>query len=232
MKKLLLALVLVSGGSTLLTAGCTSGGGSQEPTMTEAEFETKVASSIYFDAALLKPGDRVVYFVKRSGATQTQTYTWSTVSEEPGAVWIENKVPFDVKWMIVKSKIERSGKLAEQWIGEPGGIPGKTYPSPKQGGPEPQPVRDPSTAKADSKEEPDRIVVGGRPYDCTRVTTSLAYPDGRKSTMINWFSREVPFAISKNLGGLVKRQFGRLSMELVAGDRNGKSEMTIPPPSK
>ncbi len=201
--------------------------------MTEDEFETKVACSIFFDAALLKTGDRVVYFVKRSGATQTQTYTWSAVAEEPGSVWIENKVPFDLKWMIVKTKIERSGTVLEQWIGEPGGTPGRRYGGPRSGNADlPQPVRDSSVAKADSKEEPDRIVVGGRPYDCTRVTTSLAYPDGRKSTMVNWFSKEVPFAASKTLGGLVKRQFGKLSMELVAGDRNGKSEMAIPPPSK
>ena len=48
------------------------------------------------------------------------------------------------------------------------------------------------------------------------------------AVMTNWFSREVPFAPTRTLGGLVKRQFGRLSMELVAGDRNGKPEMQIP----
>ena len=79
---------------------------------------------------------------------------------------------------------------------------------------------------------PDRIVVGGKPYDCTRVTTVLAYPDGRKSTMTNWFSKEVPFGPTRALGGLVKRQFGRLSMELVTGDHNGKPEMQVPSPQK
>lgn len=226
MKKLLLAPVL-------LLAACASGGGSQEPTMTADEFETKVASSIFFDPALLKTGDRVVYFVKRSDSRQTQTYTWSAVAEEPGAVWIENKVPFEVKWMIVKTKIDRNGPVLEQWIGEPGGKPARRYGGPRSGNADlPQPVRDTSVAKANSKEEPDRIVVGGRPYDCTRVTTSLSYPDGTKSTMVNWFSKEVPFAASKTLGGLVKRQFGKLSMEIVAGDHNGKSEMAIPAPEK
>src|SRR4029078_9287871 len=91
-----------------------------------------------------------------------------------------------------------------------------------------RPVGDAAGAKADTKEEPDRIVVGGKPYDCTRVTTVLAYPDGRKSTMTNWFSKEVPFAPTKARGGLVKRQFGRLTMELVTGDRNARPELQIP----
>jgi len=223
MKQMILAPLL------LAAAACSGDGGEK---MTENDFETKIAAAIAFDPSLLQTGDRVVYFVKRSDVNQTQTYTWTTVAEEPGSVWIENKVPFDPRPMIVKTKIERGGKVLEQWIGEPGGIPGQTYPNPRQAGTGPKPVRDSETAKADSKEAPDRIVVGGRSYDCTRVTTNLVYPDGRKSTMINWFSKEVPFAASKALGGLVKRQFGRLTMELVAGDRNGKSELVIPPPQK
>src|SRR5579859_343797 len=225
MKRLILAPLI-------LLAACSGSEAGPGDKMTETDFETKIAAAIAFDPALLKTGDRVVYFVKRTGENQTQTYTWTAVAEEPEAVWIENKVPFEAHPMIVKTKIERGGKVLEQWIGQPGGIPGKTYPGPRQTGNEPQPVRDSESAKADSKEAPDRIVVGGRSYDCTRVTTNLVYPDGRKSTMINWFSKEVPFAASKKLGGLVKRQFGRLLMELVVGDQNGKSELVIPPPQK
>ena len=216
----------------LLLAACAGPGGSDEK-MSETEFETRIASAIVFDPSLLKAGDRVVYFVKRAGENQTQTYTWTAVGDEGGAVWIENKIPFNPKPMIVKTKIERAGgKVLEQWVGEPGGKPAQTYPSRKQGAAEPRPVRDSGSAKAEAQATPDTIVVGGRSYACTKVTTNLAYPDGRKSTMINWFSKEVPFAPSAALGGLVKRQFGRLTMELVAGDRNGKSELVIPPPEK
>jgi hypothetical protein len=216
----------------LLLAACASPGPSDDK-ITETEFETKVASAIVFDPSQLKPGDRVVYFVKRAGENQTQTYSWTAVGEEPGSVWIENKVPFDPRPMIVKTKLERAGgRILEQWIGEPGGVPGKTYPNARQTGPTEKPYRDSSSAKADSKEVPETIVVGGRPYECTRVTTNLTYPDGRKSTMINWFSKDVPFPASKTLGGLVKRQFGKLSMELVTGDQNGKSELVIPPQEK
>ncbi|HUR38510.1 MAG TPA: hypothetical protein VM222_03410 [Planctomycetota bacterium] len=226
MKRMLLAPLF------LLAAACGSTGGDDAGVrMTEDDFETKIASAIAFDASLLKTGDRVVYFVKRKGESQSQKYSWAAVSEEPNAVWIENKVPLDPRPMVVKTKVERSGKVLEQWIGEPGGVPGKTYPSSKSAD-GPAPIRDTSTAKADSKEEVDRITVGGKTWDCTRVTTNLAYPDGRKSTMINWFSKEVPFAASKALGGLVKRQFGKLTMELVVGDHSGQSEMLIPAPQK
>ncbi len=225
MKRMILAPLI------LIVAGCGSSSSSPGEKMTETDFETKIATAIAFDPALLKVGDRVIYFVKRTGENQTQKYAWSAVGEEGGAIWIENKVPFDPRPMIVKTKLERSGKVLEQWIGEPGGIPGKTYPTGRseEG---PRPVRDASSAKADSKEEVDRITISGKSYDCTRVTTNLVYPDGRKSTMVNWFSKEVPFPASKALGGLIKRSFGRLSMELAVGDRSGAPEMLIPAPMK
>ena len=115
MKKTLFAI--------LLTAGCSSGGG-QSGTSAETEFETKIATSIAFDPVLLRQGDRVVYFVKRTGETQTQKYTWAVVSDEGAALWIENNVPFEAGRRVSKTKIDRSGTVLEQWIGEPGGIPG------------------------------------------------------------------------------------------------------------
>jgi len=222
MKKVLCAILLIT--------GCSSGGSNpQAEKMTESDFETKIASSITFDPLIIKVGEKVVYFVKRLGESETQKYSWSAVAEEGVSIWIENKVPFDPRPMIVKTKLERTGKVLEQWIGEPGGVPGQTYPNPRTAD-APKPVRDSNAAKADSKEEPDKITVGGKPYDCTRVTTVLSYPDGRKSTMINWFSKEVPFAASRALGGLVKRQFGRLTMELAGSDPLGaKAELQIPP---
>ncbi len=213
----------------VLASACSSPGGQGEK-MSETDFETKIASSIAFDPALVKAGEFAVYFVKRAGEAESQRYSWAVVSEDGTALWIENKVPFDPRPMIVKTKLDRSGKVMEQWVGEPGGIPGQTYPNPRKTGEEPRPLRDSSSARADSKEEPDKIVVGGKPYDCTRVTTVLTYPDGRKSTMVNWFSKQVPLAASRTLGGLVKRQFGRLTMELAAGDFKGaRSELLIPP---
>jgi len=220
MKNLLLAI--------LLTAGCASGGGGQGDTISEADFETKIATSIAFDPALLKIGDRVSYLVKQTGEN-SQRYSWSADSEDRSGLWIENNMPFNVSRMVVKTKLDRSGKILEQWVGEPGGQPGRTFPSPTGAAAQPKPVRDSSSATADSKEELDRIVVSGQSYDCTRVTTVLTYPDKRKSRMINWFSKEVPFAASRPLGGLVKREFGRLTMELIKVDRDARPELLIPP---
>lgn len=219
--RFLIAAVCLAAG-----AGCSSSGG-QDEKINETEFETKIASALAFDPALVHVGDRVVYFIKRSGESETQKYSWAAVAEEGTAVWVETKLPFNPRPYVIKTKIDRSGKVLDTWVGEPGGIPAHSTRSS-----DPKPVRDSASAKANTKEEPDRITVGGKPYDCTRVTTELAYPDGRKSVMINWFSKEVPFPASRPLGGLVRRQFGRLTMELITGDHNAKPELEIPQPSK
>ena len=92
MKHSLLAILVAAAG----VAGCSSGAPADQR-MTESDFETKIASAISFDPALLKVGDRVVYFVKRTGETTTQKYSWSAVAEDKGAVWVENSVPFNVR---------------------------------------------------------------------------------------------------------------------------------------
>src|SRR6185436_12718166 len=102
MKKLLLAILLITG-------GCSSGGG-QSDSISEADFETKIATSIAFDPALLKNGDRVSYLVKQTGEN-SQRYTWSAVSEDRAGLWIENNMPFNVSRMVVKTKLDRSGKI-------------------------------------------------------------------------------------------------------------------------
>jgi hypothetical protein len=211
----------------LLLAACAA---PDEPRISETEFETRIASALAFDPALLKPGQRVVYFVKRSGEPVTQAYSWSCVGGDAAAVWVENKVPFEPRPVIFRSKIARDGRLLEQWMGEPGApAPAKTYPGERAA--ETRIRRDSSAASPETKEEPDSITVGGKPFSCTRVTTVLKYPDGRKSTMMNWFSKEVPFAGDARLGGLVKRQFGRLLMELAVSDAQGARE-ELPLPTK
>ena len=223
MRKTMLALPLV------ILAACA--GPEAGPAMTETEFETRIASRLIFDPALSKVGERVIYFVKRSGDPQIESYSWACVNEESGAVWIENKLPHQPRPVIYKSKISREGKLIEQHVGEPGSPqPLKIWP--REGaapGVEAVVRRDSESATGASKEEPDTITVGGRPYGCTRVTTTLTYPDGRKSTMVNWFSKDVPFASKAAQGGLVKRQFGRLTMELAVFDVKGAPvELQLP----
>jgi hypothetical protein len=89
--------------------------------------------------------------------------------------------------------------------------------------------RDSSAAQPKVKEEPDTLLIGGKAYACTKVTTELTYAGGRKSTMVNWMSKDVPFAGQLTHGGLVKRQFGRITMELVDyGAQGARPELAIP----
>jgi hypothetical protein len=201
-----------------------------EPGESETEFETRIASALFFDAAHLKAGQRVVYLVKRAGESQVQSYAWSCTAADADAAWVENKIPHQPLPVIYKSKLARDGKLLEQWVGESGTTePLKIWPRQGAAAPEARIRRDSSDAQGSTKSDPDRITVGGQAYDCTRVTTTLAYPDGRKSTMINWFSKQVPFASDPAQGGLVRRQFGRLTMDLAVFDLQGaRTDLQVP----
>jgi len=200
----------------------------------ETQFEIGVASQLAFDVTRLKQGEWVLYSVKLQGDRQTKHVKYAVTALEPGAIWIENKVPFDPRPMVIKSKYGRAdGRLEERWIGEAGTRgPAKVFPSDRPASGPPPPERDTSLAKSAIREEVDQAKLGDKTYTCTRITTTLTYPDGRKSVLQDWYSPEVPFSIvhnGKSLGGLVKRQFGRLTMELVASDTTGtQPELIIP----
>jgi hypothetical protein len=211
----------------LLAAGCSS---SSKPAdeAADLEFEKFVATQLAFDPALLRGGQRVLYTVKQQGSVVVEYFQWAAVAEDAGGIWIENKVPHPPTDMVKKYKMDRTGKLLEYWAGPPGGSPAKLYPKP--GASEPPPVRrDSSAAQPKVKEEPDTLLIGGKAYACTKVTTELTYAGGRKSTMVNWMSKDVPFAGQLTHGGLVKRQFGRITMELVDyGAQGARPELAIP----
>ena len=211
----------------LLAAGCSSSSKSEE-SAADLEFEKFVATQLAFDPALLKGGQRVLYTVRQQGSATAEYYQWAAVGEDAQGVWIENKVPHPPTDMVKKYKMDRTGKLLEYWAGPPGGNPAKLFPKP--GAAEPPPVRrDSSAAQPQSKEEPDTLTIGGKTYPCTKITTVLSYAGGRKSTMVNWLSREVPFAGQLTQGGLVKRQFGRITMELVDyGAQGARPELALP----
>jgi hypothetical protein len=200
----------------------------------ETQFEIGVASQLAFDVTKLKQGEWVLYSVKLQGDRQTKHVKYAVTAEEPGAIWIENKVPFDPRPMVIKSKYRRAdGRLEERWIGEAGTRgPAKVFPSDRSPSGPPPPERDSSLAQSAKREEVDQAKLGDKTYTCTRITTTLTYPDGRKSVLQDWYSKEVPFSIvesGKSLGGLVRRQFGRLTMELVASDTSGtQPELIIP----
>ncbi len=238
MTRTLGALLLAAGGSTWLAAGCApSGGGADRAAAGPAaardlEFEKFLATQLAFDPALLKAGQRALYAVREAGSATVEYYEWAVVGEDPQGIWIENKVPHPPTDMVKKYKLDRTGKLLEYWAGPPDGLPAKVYPRPGAS-PPPTPRRDPSGALPESREEPDTIAVGGRTYACTKVTTVLIYPDGRKRGMVNWMSKDVPFAAQRLQGGLVRRQVGRITMDLVDhGEQGARPRLAIPPSEK
>jgi hypothetical protein len=223
--KRILALLAVA------AAGCSS---PPQAPPDEMVFETALATQLAYDVGSVKAGDSVLYTVRVRGVAQPDYYKWSVVGEEGSAVWIENRRPASPNPlpMVVKSKLERTGKLLEQWIGEPGGVPAQVYPNPRRSEPPAAPRRDSTVAGVVAEEQADSLTITGKTYACTRVTTTLTYPDGRRSTMVNWLSPEVPFPVlvaGKSRGGLVRRQIGRLTVELLTFGRDAKPELTVPP---
>jgi hypothetical protein len=223
----------------LLVTGCAS---SSKPASTKSEldFEMGAASQIAFDVTKLKRGERTIYSVKVLGNPEPSYVSFSVVDEDPESIWIENKVPFEKRGFVIKSRYKRkTGEPIEAWGGEPGSAMPARYPLGKA--PDPVPQRDSGAAKADLKEDVDVITVAGRSWTATRVTTTLTYPDGRKSVLTDWYHKDVPFSVvlktgtpnEKSYGGLVKRQFGRLTMELIVWETKGAfSELTVPKEEK
>lgn len=210
-------------GLLLLAAGCAA---PEAAPIDDLAFELAVAQQVPLDLENAKVGDWVVYSVRREGDPRPLPLKYAVVAEDRGALWIENRRHTGTGDMVVKSKFDRAGKLLEQWVGEPGGAPGQTFPHPRR--PEaPAPRRDPGSAQADLKEEQEVVTVRGKAFACTKITTTLRYPGGRQSVMASWFSRDVPLGPRK-YGGLVKRQFGRFTMELVAQGVDARPELTIP----
>jgi hypothetical protein len=220
MKKALAALLLCAGCSSPSKPGAAGGD--------DREFEKFVVTQLPLDPALLRTGQKVLYAVRQQGSSTVEYFQWSAVGEDAQGIWIENKVPHPPTDMVKKYKMERGGKLLEYWAGPPGGSPAQLYPRP--GAPEPPtPRRDPSSAVPQTKEELESVVAGGKAYACSKITTVLSYADGRKSTMVNWMSKDVPFGAEKLHGGLVRRQFGRVTMELVDhSDKGARPELALP----
>ncbi len=215
----------------VLAAGCSS---APQAPPDELAFETALATQLAYDLGQVKAGDWVLYTVRVRGTVQADYYKWAVVGEDGTALWIENRRPAhpNPMPMVVKSKLERTGKLLEQWIGEPGGAPAQVYPNPRRPAEPPAARRDSAVALVVTEEQADSLTVAGKAYACTKVTTTLSYPDGRRSAMTNWLSPEVPFPVlvgGKPRGGLVRRQIGRLTVDILDHGSGARPELTIPP---
>jgi hypothetical protein len=192
----------------------------------DLEFERKVALQMFYDPLLVKQGDWALYTLKAQGTSRGEHYKWSAVSADAKGMWVENKVPHADTGMVVKTRYDRAGKTVEVWAGPPGGVPAQIWPMPGSPmTPPPAPAAIPA-----ARETPEPLNAAGRVFRCLKVSSEAAYPDGRKVQVVSWFSPEVPFAGLARYGGLVKRQVGRVTFELVdagSGSRP-RPELDIP----
>jgi hypothetical protein len=213
----------------LLVGGCAPAAPRTEPARpagNDLDFEKYVATQLPFDATLLKGGDWALYTLKAQGVILPEHYKWSVVAADVKGLWIENKVPHAETGMVTKSRYDRAGKPVEIWMGPPGGVPAQVWPKP--GTAMTQPPR--PAAAPPLREENEPVHAAGKTIRCVKVTSEATRPDGRKIPVVSWFSTEIPFAGLARYGGLVKRQAGRVTMELVdAGNSpRHRPELEIP----
>lgn len=212
----------------LLASGCAAPASNPppaRPAASDLDFERFVATQLRFDPLLVKGGDYALYSLKAPGQLQPEHYRWSVVSADPKGLWVEIRVPHAETGMVSKTRYDRAGKVVEVWMGPPGGSPAQVWPKPGSSmAPPPRPASIPSV-----REEADVVNAAGRSFRCVKVSSEAAHPDGRKVPVISWFSAEVPFAGQARYGGLVKRQIGRVILELVdSGNRRSVPELEIP----
>lgn len=220
MKRALVLLALL--GCADLPAGDAP---ADSPPPSDLEFEKFVVTQFAFDPALVRAGARATYAVRMQGSPLTEYHVLSAVTQDPVGLWVEIRQPHGTTGMIVKSLYDRTGRLLERWIGPPGGSPAQIYPPSGQA--PAAPPRTPVTSA--SREESERVVLGGRTYACLKVTSPIRYPDGRTGGVTSWFSTEVPFSGTAKYGGLVRRVAGRATLELLGhADRGAKPELVIP----
>ncbi len=208
----------------LIGAGCTPSSTAPAAAPADVELEKFVAVQVAFDALLLKPGQWALYRLKVEGLPRTEIFKWSVVGADAKGVWVENKVPHGETGMVRKTRFDRAGKLVEAWMGPPGGVPAQVWPKPGAAPPPARPAVPPAF-----QETAEPATAAGRVFRCTKVSSEASYPDGRKVAVVSWFCPDVPFAGQARYGGLVRRQVGRVTFELLdAGTGIGRPELEIP----
>ncbi|MBI2931878.1 MAG: hypothetical protein HYY16_09520 [Planctomycetes bacterium] len=202
-----------------------------EAPLDERDQEMTAILAMAYDPAQLRVGQRALYQVTREGRPTPRYVKLQVVAQEPGDLyWVELSLPVSARSMVVKSKLDRAGKLHEQWVGEPGGGPAQTFP--RGDGRSAESRKPPADVRADVDVTDETVAAGGRQYLCKKVTTRLSYADGRSSTLVNWCHPDVPFSFklgSDSLGGVVRRVYGKYTLELVHASQEGaRAELAVP----
>ena len=187
------------------------------------------------EASQLKTGQWVLYTVRTEGMPTPISTRVAVVAVEGDRYWIENRTDQESGRIISKVQVDKSGKPLQLWVGELGTTrPTKLYPGKDAAG---NPIEPPKPHDPDPKTRVEianeRITISttGKAYDCTRLTSKATYPDGRETTLVTWCSPEIPFAVAyegKSYGGVVRRAYGRHTMELTARGTDALPELTLP----
>jgi len=187
------------------------------------------------EASQLKLGQWVLYTVRTEGISNPISTRVAVVGLEGDRYWIENRTDEETGRIVSKVQVDKTGKPLQIWVGELGTArPQKLYPGKDAAG---NPIEGPKTHNPDPKTRvevaKERITISttGKAYDCTRLTSKATYPDGRETTLVTWCSPEVPFSVAyegKSYGGVVRRTYGRHSMELTARGTDALPELNLP----
>jgi hypothetical protein len=208
----------------LLLAACSSTPKNDAPP--DAQADLVLAAQLLFDLSQVNYGQWARYTIRQEGNPNPEVVKYAAVGGDADGIWIENKVPAQPRPFIIKSKYSWKGELLEQWVGEPGSPkPAKIFPSKSAG-----PAKKGEEPKTRTTIEDDFVTLAGKTYRCSKITTTLAYSN-RTSTLINWCSPDVPFSVmaeGKSHGGVVRRVFGKFTMELAAHGEDAKPELEIP----
>lgn len=191
------------------------------------------------DTAQLKRGQWALYSIRSKESPATMATRLAVVDAGDDSYWIENRTtapgPSGQQTVIQKYQIDSTGKTLQLWAAVmPSERPTKVFPGKDAMG---NPVEAPKVADSDAKAQVDiareRITVDatGKPFDCTRLTSKVRYPDGRETTLVTWCSPDVPFAVihdGKNYGGVVRRTYGQFTLELQMKGNDAVAELHLP----
>jgi hypothetical protein len=205
------------------------------------DFERAVVMAVGVqETTQLKMGQWVLYSVRSEGSTASFSTRIAVVAAGDGTYWIENRTVTpgpggtSKHTVISKFQIDASAKPLQLWVGElPTPRPTKVFPGKDARG---NPIEPPKASPPDSRIKVDiaRELVSLSPskqFDCTRLTSKVVYPDGKETKLVTWCCKDVPFSAvheGKLYGGVVRRTYGRHTLELVAMGTDAVPELTIP----
>lgn len=214
----------------LILSGCSSSAPSRPSKEQQTEQALAIVTALIVqETSQLKSGQWALYSVRSEGSTATASTRLAIVAAEGGKFWIENRttmpaVSGQARTMIWKYEIDSAAKPLQIWVAEPPGKPAKVPMAPRS------PTQD-ARANVEIAKERITIPATGKSYDCTRLTSKAAYPDGRETTLVTWCSDEVPFSAvhdGKSYGGVVRRTYGPHTLELTAKGTDAVPQLTLP----